>query len=572
MSKDPKMKIATTGRILFGYLLFAAGRIFATCDIQVKALNQAGETVSEVAVGVPFQLQIIAKGDCDVSEVEFSSDFNICKISSLGTIKSVSNINHVMTHAITHRYMVRIDQPGSYTLGPIQLKHANNLVGTVNLAVNVQPIVVSKINPKNLTSELKINKQKVYAGERFEMQIRFYFDDLSIENVALNLPFDFKDKFDFEFIDQAVLGNVVQNGQKLQYLEWNLVVSARQAGEHLLPAIGVVFEKKQRINQFFIFQNHDAKEIFSNSVLLQILPLPKIDPLSSFANDLPGQVAVGVFTKFTAKINQHILKDGQAAQLILTLEGDGNWDKVKISLSQVPENLQSYAGMISQQTHSKSFEYVLQGVKSGICSLPKQKFIYFDPQAEKYKSLQTNAIELDVLSVPDFSKKILAENHENPMPALNAPIKPIIEAGSIGPRAGYYLPIWLFSFLLLLPALILILKAIFVKYHHKSQSGFKVFKKQLKLLASNQQTNLLYHFFTNILTQEFNLKTTQINTHAIDDMLATYGVLPEQIRAFGQFYNELAAAAFSENYKHSDLFKRAQDWLIFLEGVSDLKW
>ena len=113
------MKKVTTGKLFLSNLFFATQFIWATCEIQVQILNQAGNIVSEVSAGVPFQLHIVAKGDCDVSEIEFSPDFNICKMSALGTIKSVSNLNRVINHAITHRYLMRIDRIISSAMGKI---------------------------------------------------------------------------------------------------------------------------------------------------------------------------------------------------------------------------------------------------------------------------------------------------------------------------------------------------------------------------------------------------------------------------------------------------------------------
>lgn len=564
--------MVTAGRFLSFCVLFAINLILAKCEIEVKILNQLGELVNEVAMGVPFQLHIIAKGDCDVSEVEFSEAFDICKISSLGTVKSVTNINHVLTHAITHRYLMRIDQEGSYVFGPIWLKHANNLIGKTDLAVKVRPDLASKNSSINLTAELKINKSKVYVDEKIELKIRFYFNDQSISNVTLNLPTEFKDKFDFKFIDQAISGNIQQNGAKLQYLEWNLVAFAKQPGDQILPAFGIVFEKNQRVNQFFIFQNHDKKEIFSNALKLQVKSVPKINPMHEFAKILPEQVVVGVFDSFTAKVDQNLLKDGQAAQLIVQLEGEANWEKVKISLSGIPQNLQSYAGVVKQQSNIKSFEYILQGLKPGACKLPEQFFCYFDPLAEKYKVLKTNPIELNVSNVPavtnHVAKSKLAKIPEPQSHVLDQQIKPIIETES-NDSQKFYLPAWLFSILLLLPILILFIKDIFVRYDHKSRHSFKIFKKELVVLEKNQQVNVLYSFFTKILIQKFHLQITQINLKTIDNLLITYGMLSEQSSAFCKFYNELAAAAFSNDYKSDNLFEEAHNWLMFLERISN---
>ena len=558
--------MATIGKLCFGYWFFTAHIIFATCDIQVKILNQAGLPVSEVSAGVPFQLHVVAKGDCDIGEVEFSSDFDICKMSALGTIKSVSNINHVINHTITHRYMARIDQVGSYTLGPIRLKNANYVVGNVNLTIHVRNDVLPKPSAKNLSLEIKSSKQKVYVGERFEVRVRFYLNDLAIKSAHLNLPTDLKDQFEFEVINNATPGSEMQNGHKMSYLQWDLAMSATQAGNLILPAMSVVFEKKQRVNQFFIFQNQAQEELFSNALMLQVnsLPVNKGDNQFLQQKDIP----VGVFGNFTAKIDHTHLKEGQAAQLVLSLEGDGNWNKVQIPLANVPHNLQNYAGAVTQQADSKSFEYILQGVQKGVCKLPEQTFFYFDPIAATYKTLKTRPIELNVLSV---STVILPKlNLEN---TLDSRIKPIMEAGAITHHARYYLPTWLFMLLVFWPILILIFKALFNKYRNQKKRGFSVFKTKLLIIINNKQSNLLYGLFTDILMQKFNLLSSQISAESINSLLTFYSVPVNMRKAFCSFYYELAAIAFANHYEQLDLFNQAQDWLLFLErlGAPDVK-
>lgn len=558
------MKMATIGKVWFGYLFFTARIIFATCDIQVKVLNQVGLPVSEVSVGVPFQLHIIAKGDCDIGEVEFSPAFDICKMSALGTVKSVSNINRVINHTITYRYNVRIDQVGNYTLGPIRVKNGNQVIGSAEVVLKVRHNVLPHPSAKHLVLELKSNKQKVYVGERFTVKIRFYFNDLAIKTAHLNLPGDFKDKFEFEVIQSAMLGSEMQNGHKVPYLEWDLAVSARQAGDLLMPALSVIFEKTQHVNQFFIFQNQVQEELFSNALMLQVSNLPPIERAKQGDQQVLKyhDIPVGVFGSFSAKIDHTNLKEGQAAQLVLSLAGDGNWNKVNLPLTNVPHNLQSYAGSITQQAHSKEFEYVLQGVQKGVCKLPEQTFFYFDPDAAVYKTLKTKPIELNVMSV-----SVVALPKSNFGHPLDSRIRPLMEVGAVTYQARYYLPIWLFMLLVFLPILILIFKTWRSSSRKQKKLGFSAFKAELSMITKNKQSDLLYGLFTNILMQEFNLPALQISADSIDSLLRSYHVPVNMCKAFCNFYYELAAVAFAKQGEQLDLFIKAQDWLNFLERL-----
>lgn len=561
------MKMATVGKLGFGYLFFTAHVLFAKCDVQVKILNQAGVVVSEVSAGVPFQLHIIAKGDCDINEIKFSSDFEICKMSALGTIKSVSNVNRVINHTITHRYMARIDRVGSYVFGPIQLKNGNQVIENLNLTIHVRHETAPRPSAKNLMLECKASKQKVYVGERFVLRVRFYFNDLDIKSANLNFPADFKDMMDFELINSAISGSEMQNGYKIPYLQWDVALTARQAGELLLPAISVIFEKKERVNQFFIFQSHMQEELFSNALLLQVISLPPRDVHKEV------DIAVGVFEKFTAEIDHTNLQEGQAAQLVLKLKGDGNWNKVNLQLTGVCDLLQSYAGSITLKQNCKKFEYVLQGVKKGKCFLPEQIFFYFDPIEASYKTLTTDRIEIDVLSVSSDTQSKAVEQKQRAEKQIDSRCEPdsrikgLMENGSATYQSIYFLPVWIFVVLIFLPFSFLICIAIFNAYYYRSRSTFAIFQTSLLNIAKNKQGFLLYGLFTNILIQKFNLSAIEINSEKIEQLLMFYGVPTSIRKSFCIFYYELAAVAFAKQGERLDLFEQAQNWLNFLEGL-----
>ena len=106
-----------------------------------------------------------------------------------------------------------------------------------------------------------------------------------------------------------------------------------------------------------------------------------------------------------------------------------------------------------------------------------------------------------------------------------------------------------------LPILILLIKLGLNYYPKKGSSNFKIFKKQLHKLQQAGQAELLYSLFTNVLAENFNLPMAQVE--------------PKMRLLFKQFYDELAAIAFSQSGPNSDLFKRAQDWLDFLENMQN---
>jgi len=544
------MKAKITGSLFLLSLVGFMQTCQTVCDLQVKILDQNGQVCSEVSPGVPFQLHFVAKGDCDVDRVEFSSDFEICKLNSLGTVKSVSNINRVVNHAITHRYLARIDHIGKYSLGPVKLHHGNTVVGILNVEINV----TKKLNHKNINQdwvvELKTSKQDLYVGEQFEIVLRFYFNDTQLAAANLNIPDDLKELLEFEVSKEVT--------QMANYLEWRITAEAKKTGKLLLPAFSVIFEKVSRSNQFFMFHNREQHEQFSNAVMVQVNALPNTKQIVQ---------GIGVFTNFTAQIDKSTLEAGKAVQLNLKLEGQGNWSKIHISPLNVPTNLHYYAGSVSQTENAKTFEFVLQGVQTGDCQIPAQTFFYFDTSIGNYKTISSNPVKIKVLSVASPVKVVNTEALPVVNDLLDHKILPITEIGAIKYRIGYVLPAWFFLSLGFLPILVWLLKLAINCYQKKRQKGFKSFKKELVRLEKNNSSELLYTFFLNIFEQKFKLPISQINAKTLDQLLASYAVPVEMRTAFNKFYNELAATAFSKKSDHSPLFARAMDWLNFLEGV-----
>jgi hypothetical protein len=488
--------------------------------------------------------------------------------------KTINNINGEVNRYVIHKYWARIDTSGKYKLGPINVWQGLDLLGKQDVVIEVQdpvkPVITRMQVKKSPVAELVVDKPTVYVGEQFVATIRLYFSALKITAAKLDFITDMSSIFDIAVIGDPKVGFEVLNQEPVDYLEWQLNMSAKNAGDLAIPVIGVIFEQAGRFNSGLLFGNYQQTQRLTNAVKLVVKDLP---PTKHAVQ------AVGEFDDFIAQIDHDELKDGQVAQLNLTLVSNNavnaiNWDAVSISNLVLPANLQAYAGSVQAKAGSKTFEFVLQGLKTGESMIPVQDFFYFDPVAEQYKTLKTKPIKMNILAVPDIKNAVVQNNmDQNQAVQVLAPDKfgldSIITAGTIRYAPGFALPMRVFIFLALIPVLILLGQARFKlikEKFSKNQSNFKIFEKQLANLEQHQNQALLYNLFGQILVQKFKLLPADLNKFKIDQLLKSYSV-PEQARSeFNVFYDQIAQAAFAGEYQ-SNLFELSRYWLNFLKKL-----
>ena len=549
---------------IFWIFCFTFQLILSKCDLQVKILDYNGQAISQVEAGVPFQIHVIANGECDVSNVEFADNFAICKLKPLGTIKSVTNINRVINHAINHRYLARIDQIGNYHLGPISLRHGIDLVGTLEVDLTViDQNSGSKKQGNNIFVELKASKNQVYKGEQFLLKVRLYFNETQISGANLNLPTDLIDAFDYQVSQNVLQG--IDGSKKQKYLEWSVRLTAKKIGELMLPAVGVVCEKINKNSSFFIFNSGDRKEFFSNSIKINVSDLPLLqDDIKHF--ELQG---IGVFKDFILTASQQQIKAGEAVELSLKLVGEGNWDKITPPKLVVPQGLSIYSGSVRMAEDAKIFEYAIQALSPGEYKIESQPFLYFDTKTGAYKLIYSNSLDINVLEAAQNQLIKIHDIKKNNNKILNSSIRPIHNYDNFNSNT-FYLPWPIFLGLVLLPTILIILFLIIRYFYFRQNSSFELLKKRLKKIERNGQDYKLYSFFTDVLVQKFNLSPANLDQDSLHNFLMLNFSMPDQIDEFCKFYNDLMAIAFAGNYRHdlnSNLFEKSMKWLIFLENL-----
>jgi hypothetical protein len=543
------------GKVFCWWLVFTS-YVFAACDVRVDILNSTGSLISKVAIGVPFKLHVVVTGDCNVKNLLING-LNRFASSSMGTIQSVSNINGTVTRSVIYRYSVRIDQIGKYEFDPIEAHGSNGLLGSSSAAIEVVENLGDEVDAFP-SAKLEISKKRVYVGEELVANFRLYFKNMQISAAGLNLSQDFEDLFDVDPVRGPHQGAEIQNGEKVDFCEWETVFSARKDGQLILPAASIDFEKIDQTNLYSFFGHARIEKLFTNAQTLEVVGLPPTKQ---------KVLGIGTFDSFVAEVDDFKIKDGQGAQLRLSLRGAGNWSKINTPILSIPDGLQVYESKsYLEGRHTKVFEFVIQGLEKGVYELPRCDFFYFNVDDEQYHTLQTEPIRIEVLAVGSQQVSQSVDNNilnDDIQHAVK--IKPILTIGSIHHRRGFYIPPWLFMSLVLMPFLTTGLwfwrKAVLAR---KAGLFFNLVQ-QLNDLEQRGSNAQIYNIFIVVFVKYYKLQKTQINKESIDRILSASGVPKKELSKFSIFFDQLLTAAFSNSLKDNDLFKQSHYWLVYLE-------
>ncbi|MEO7109277.1 MAG: BatD family protein, partial [Polyangiaceae bacterium] len=155
-------------------------------------------------------------------------------------------------------------------------------------------------------------------------------------------------------------------------------------------------QMQQMMNQmnqpdFGSIQRHDVT-LRAPAITLDVKPLPTKNRPADFTD------AVGHFTIAANADTSHV-RTGEPITLALTVNGDGNFDRVNVAGIPESSDWKTYSPnseIVKGAETSKTFKQPIIPLHAGPSSIPATSFSYFDPDAAKYVTLNTAPIAVDV--------------------------------------------------------------------------------------------------------------------------------------------------------------------------------
>ncbi len=293
----------------------------------------------------------------------------------------------------------------------------------------------------------------------------------------------------------------------------------------------------------------------SKPVTITVKPLPAIDKPASFDG------AVGKFT-IAAFVPKMDIAAGETAVMNIILKGQGNLPLINAPQVLWPKDVEGYEPTVKENidktvapiSGTKMFEYSFTAKDEGKITIPPVEFSYFDPAANAYKIIKTDSITTTISKAVKKANQLDAatSNQENTTERFN----------------------WR-KFMWLSPLLVLIILTILYKISRKKTPGKllaaapiqKTVEKEFvapsdpfeaakfALAAVNSQ---LFYKETgkatwHILSEKFNLTSSQLNKPVVVRLLQQANASPETIQLLEKVLSDCELALYTPVHTENNM-------------------
>lgn len=566
------------GRIMLIVTCIAS---FAHAGISLRVTDRQGSPIRQAVIGEPFNIELVSAG----SMSDFQIDGLDTAIILLGQqAHSSQYINGTVT--IKYTFSARGDKIGSYTIGPVTAK-VNNVKESSN-TVTIEVVTEQDVSKKNINEvflRLALDKKKVMVGEQIAGTARFYTskDDVSLDQL---IPSDFS-AFTVSPMSEPVYGKEVIDDLEYNYLEITWTMAPKKEGYFTIPAWSAQYSVPLLSDLFGPFRlmqslQRQQKRVYSNALCIDVTALP------SYKGALHG---VGNFDDVSIHASSQVTKEGEANVIRLDVIGDGTFEGYEpLQLVGVPDGLKSYeskqySDVLPNGKKKTSYEFIVQGVKSGDWQIPSQEFTYFDIARKSYVTLKTMPLSISVLAQPGL-KTVVATNIASDAQAvesIDADNKNGLRLSKSGAwHSQQYREIGLHWFLLLLivPFGLLGLSGIQAWYKEYRLRREPLLRKKYahahayKSLVSAEKRKAyheLYPIFVELFASRSESSIPECSDDTIITLLRVRGLSQDDVASWQRFFTDIMRLAYAGSGQQSkatnDIIKRSYEWLERLKGV-----
>ena len=364
------------------------------------------------------------------------------------------------------------------------------------------------------------------------------------------------------------------NGRNYKTVTWSqYVMFPQMSGKLEVPPItfnGIVVQQNRNIDPFEAFFNGGSnyvevkKQIQAPGVEIQVDPLP--DRPMGFSG------GVGKFS-MKAEIDKDELKSNDPLTIRVTISGTGNLKLIKEPIIKFPKDFDTYDAKITDKSRlttsglegSIIYEYLAVPRHQGQYTIPPVEFIYYDTQAKQYKTLTSEAFQLDVAKGEGGESQMQTYTSQEDIQMLGSDIRHIkLGSANIKADGDYFFGSYLY--ILSISALLLVFITLFFVFRQRAienadlgkvrgKKANKIATKRLKQAAKLMKDNKPSEFFDETLRalwgyvgDKLNIPVEQLSRENISDRLSAHQVNSDII---GQFLSAIDECEF-ERYAPGD--------------------
>jgi hypothetical protein len=375
---------------------------------------QATLSSDHTTISQSVQLQV------EVRNVRMAEPPNIAadglSIRFAGQSTRVRTLNGEISFSVNFTYVVTPQREGTFSIPPVKLNLNGQEIQSGPLTLTVLKEETNKPAEPNKSyfGELVVPKDSAYVGEPVPVELRYYFDRRIWYQPYPQgqLPIVDGDGFVTAKYPDPAEKEVQVNGRRYRVLIYKTAITGVRAGqldlrsatqEFLLhvpvlrnapPGFDDDFDQSPFSNGFSGYERKEAA-IATNGATIQIRALPTDGRPANFNG------AVGTFT-MTGSIQPTHAGVGDPLDLRIQISGNGSFDRVQApALAAAPVwHVHQVTSEIDAQDDIglnavKTFHYPIVA-NAPVHESPAASFSYFDPEQEKYVTLNVAPKEISV--------------------------------------------------------------------------------------------------------------------------------------------------------------------------------
>lgn len=392
--------------ILFFFFLFSLFSFSQEASLTAKvSKNKLG-----VNQRLRVQFTINQQGADDFTPPSFA---NFKVVGGPSQSVSQSWINGKASFSQSYSYIIQPKQKGELTITPASIRYRGKTLKSDPIKIIVVDAVELPKDPndpnyiaqQNIHLVAEISKSKPYVGEGVYVEFRLYFsDNISIYDNAVTQAPKYSGFWSQEIEQKQIRAKRGKyNGEDYNYaiMRKALLIPTKTGNLEIDPMemdiiIGVPTGRAD------FFGNVITRNVRKTFTSAKKIVRPKDLPLENKPADFTG--AVGNFD-FSVSLSKDALKANESSQIKVQVSGKGNLNLFELPEVTTPEELEKYQPERKERikttttgiSGSVTESYTVVPQYKGKYKIPSTSFSYFNPKEEKYKTITTADLFVNVL-------------------------------------------------------------------------------------------------------------------------------------------------------------------------------
>lgn len=395
--------------------------------IAAAAQRLVADAPAEVAVGEQFRLTYTVNTQ-NVNGFRVGTIPAELEVLMGPSTSSQSSFQMVNGHtssssSITYTYIICANKAGTYSIPAAHISVGGKTIASNQLRIKVSGAsrqgaqgqqgqgegglrpAGSRISGSDLFIKVSANKRRVHEQEPILLTYKVY-TLVDLTSLKGNMP-DLKGFHtqEVQLPQQKSYKIETVNGRPYRTVTWSQYVMFPQiTGKLEIPSItfdGIVIQQNRDVDPFEAFFNGGSgyvevkKKIKAPGLTIQVDPLP--------ARPAGFSGGVGSFT-ISAQLNKTGIKANNPVTLRVIVSGRGNLKLIKKPEVKFPKDFDTYDAKVTDKTKLTSngvegnmvYDFLAVPRNQGKYEIPPIEFVYYDTEANAYKTVKTQAFTLNV--------------------------------------------------------------------------------------------------------------------------------------------------------------------------------